>query len=185
MTCIVGIQDEKGVTIGGDSVGIAGTEATMRSDEKVFRLYHSNDFLLGCCGSFRFGQLLRYNLKPPKFDAGNPLVNVHCYLATDFVDAMRCCLQEGGFTTYESGAELGGFLLLGFAGGLYTIENDFQVGIPSRGYAATGDGRAPALGALFATAGWKTTEERVLVALEAAQELGTSVRAPFIIKTIH
>ncbi|MGH3429937.1 MAG: hypothetical protein ACRDQZ_20610 [Mycobacteriales bacterium] len=38
MTCIVGIRSETGVMPGGDSVGVGGNSAVMRSDPKVFSL---------------------------------------------------------------------------------------------------------------------------------------------------
>jgi len=63
MTCIVGIQHDGRVYIGGDSAGVAGYSITSRADAKVFTV---GPYVMGFTSSFRMGQLLRYGLKAPK-----------------------------------------------------------------------------------------------------------------------
>ena len=50
MTCIVGLinKENKSVTIGGDSSGLAGSDLTIRKDPKVFK---NGDFIFGCTSS--------------------------------------------------------------------------------------------------------------------------------------
>ncbi len=62
MTCIVGIETDKGVVIGGDSAGVSGLGLTVRADEKVFA---RGPFVMGFTSSFRMGQLLRYGALDP------------------------------------------------------------------------------------------------------------------------
>ena len=173
MTCIVGLVHEGVVYIGGDSAGVAGLSLTVRADEKVFR---NSDFLMGFTTSFRMGQLLRYSLKPPR---RHPDDDIHQYMVVDFVNAVRGCLKAGGYASKEDEVESGGTFLVGYAGHLFTVNSDYQVGIPEDGFAAVGSGQDIALGALFATQGQATPRDRVLTALRSAERFNAGVRGPF------
>ena len=124
MTCIVGLVHEGVVYIGGDSAGVGGMSLTVRADEKVFQ---NGDFLMGFTTSFRMGQLLRYSLKPPRT---HPDDDIHQYMVVDFVNAVRGCLKAGGYASKEHEVESGGTFLVGYAGHLFTVDSDYQVGIP-------------------------------------------------------
>ena len=173
MTCIVGLVHEGTVFIGGDSAGVAGLSLVVRADEKVFR---NGDFLMGFTTSFRMGQLLRYNLYPPR---RHPDDDIHQYMVVDFVNAVRGCLKAGGYASKEDEVESGGTFLVGYAGHLFTVNSDYQVGIPEDGFAAVGSGQDIALGALFATQGQATPRDRVLTALRSAERFNAGVRGPF------
>lgn len=99
-------------------------------------------------------------------------------MSTEFVDAVRKTLKEGGFAHVENGVERGGHFLVGWRGTLYHVEGDFQVGRPARGEDATGCGDALALGALYASRG-RPPRSRVKVALDAAAAHSGSVAPPF------
>lgn len=177
MTCIVGLQDAGDVVIGGDSAGVEGYLSVVRADPKVFR---NGPFVFGFTSSFRMGQLLRFRLSvPPRHND----VDVFEFMATDFVDAVRTCLKAGGFARQDSQVESGGTFLVGFAGRLFEIDSDYQVGEPADGYAAVGCGAELALGALHATVGLEA-EERILRALRAAAHFSTGVRDPFKIERL-
>ena len=173
MTCIVGLVHEGTVFIGGDSAGVAGLSLVVRADEKVFR---NGDFLMGFTTSFRMGQLLRYSLKPPR---RHPDDDIHQYMVVDFVNAVRGCLKAGGYASKEDEVESGGTFLVGYAGHLFTVNSDYQVGIPEDGFAAVGSGQDIARGALFATQGQATPRDRVLTALRSAERFNAGVRGPF------
>ena len=172
MTCIVGLVHEGTVFIGGDSAGVAGLSLVVRADEKVFR---NGDFLMGFTTSFRMGQLLRYNLEPPR---RHPDDDIHQYMVVDFVNAVRSCLKTGGYASKEAEVESGGTFLVGYAGHLFTVDSDYQVGIPEDGYAAVGSGQDIARGSLFATQG-QEPRSRVLTALRSAERFNAGVRGPF------
>ena len=172
MTCIVGLVHEGTVFIGGDSAGVGGMSLTVRADEKVFR---NRDFLMGFTTSFRMGQLLRYSLEPPR---RHPDDDIHQYMVVDFVNAVRECLKAGGYASKEDEVESGGTFLVGYAGHLFTVDSDYQVGIPEDGYAAVGSGQDIAQGSLFATQG-QEPRQRVLTALQAAERFNAGVRGPF------
>ncbi|MDB4872490.1 MAG: hypothetical protein JWL97_3494 [Gemmatimonadales bacterium] len=177
MTCIVGLVDGGIVTIGGDSAGIAGHITQQRADPKVFA---SGPYVIGYTSSFRMGQILRYGFEPPlpPKDASD----LHGFMCTVFVDAVREALKAAGWATKDSEQEAGGCFLVGVAGQLFEIQSDYQVGQLADGYTAVGCGEQFALGALHAT---ETSDAhrltRVTAALKAATHFSTGVRPPFTI----
>src|ERR1700688_1056035 len=128
MTCICGLIDKGDVYIGGDSAGISGTSLAIRSDEKVFA---NGPFIMGFTTSFRMGQLLRYKFSAP---TQTNLQNDMEYMVCSFIDAARHCFSQNGFGDKE--ATEGGTFLVGYNGKLYTVGNDYQVGIPAHDFDA-------------------------------------------------
>lgn len=176
MTCIVGLETPEGVFIGGDSAGSNGQLLHIRADEKVF---HNGPFIMGFCGSFRMGQLLRYSLQLPEFQEDQDLMQFMC---VDFINAVRTCLKEGGFAKNQAGNESGGLFLVGFKNRLFRVDSDYQVGLIADGYAAIGSGEGYALGALHALQYQDMApEDKVYMALDAADEFTGSVSHPFLI----
>ncbi|WP_104825716.1 hypothetical protein [Rhizobium sp. NXC24] len=178
MTCIVGLISGGSVHIGGDSAGVAaGYSLTLRADRKVFR---NQDFLFGFTSSFRMGQLLAHSLKPPRRD---PETDVYAFMVTDFVDALRQCLKDGGYARRQNEVERGGTFLVGYAGRLFRIDDDYQVVEPVDGFDACGCGQQIALGALFASSS-SPPRERLEMALNAAERFSAGVRGPFHFETL-
>lgn len=175
MTCIVGIAHEDKVWIGGDSAGVDGWNGLeVRADKKVFR---NGPFVMGFTSSFRMGNLLQYALNPPR---RHPSDEVYKFLVTDFVDAVRKCLKDGGYATAKDGGEIGGTFLLGYEGRLFSIQSDYQVAETVSGFDACGSGEQVAKGSLFSTKG-QPPADRLRTALEAAERFNAGVRAPFAI----
>ena len=178
MTCIVGLVEKGKVYIGGDSAGVDGRYALqVRADKKVFR---NGDFIMGFTSSFRMGQLLAHSLKPPRY---HPNDDVYAYMVTDFVDAVRKCLKDGGYAEKHNEAEQGGTFLVGYAGRMFSIEGDYQVGETVDGFNACGCGDLIALGALAVTVG-QEPEKRIRDALEAAERHSGGVRGPFHVESV-
>jgi hypothetical protein len=178
MTCIAGIAQGGKVYIGGDSAGVAGTsQLDVRADRKVFL---SGDFVMGFTTSFRMGQLIQYAFTPPK---RHPDKDVMAYMVTEFVDGLRACLKNGGFASRNSETEAGGTFLVGYCGRLFNIQDDYQVGESAIGYHAVGCGDAYAKGVLFATPD-QLPEDRIRLALHAAEAHAGGVRGPFHIQSI-
>ena len=173
MTCIVGLVDNGKVYLGGDSAGVAGWSLTVRADSKVFS---NGPYIMGFTSSFRMGQLLRYAFDPP----GPDLEDLDRFMATTFIDAVRKCLQMGGYATKKEEAEQGGNFLVGVAGRLFEVHSDYQVGESVDGYSACGCGEEIALGSLHATSfTGQTARSRVTLALQAAERFSAGVRGPF------
>jgi hypothetical protein len=170
MTAIVGLVDGDDVYIGGDSCGIAGLSKTIRSDSKVFG---NGPFIIGGTTSFRMLQLLRFKFAPP---AQTIHQDDYEYMVTSFIDAARQCFAINGFS--DKDATVGGTFLVGYKGKLYTVEADYQVGIPTLPYAACGCGTDLLLGSMFSTNGMKP-EDRINLALSAASNFSAGVAEPF------
>lgn len=178
MTCIVGLVDNGEVYMGGDSAGVAGLSITIRNDEKVFT---NGPFIIGFTSSFRMGQLLRFKFAPPKQTND---ISDYEFMVTDFIDAVRKCFAMNGFGNLQDRSHnVGGSFLVGYNGVLYSVDSDFQVGIPTKGYDAVGCGADLALGALFVSEGMLSPTERVQRALEAAEAFSGGVSAPFVCLT--
>ncbi len=180
MTCIVGVVDTDGtVVIGGDSAGVAGLDLTVRADQKVFR---NGPYIMGFTESFRMGQLLRYAFVPP--EECLPGRDLHRFMVTTFIDAVRQCLKDGGYATKDREQESGGTFLVGCNGRLFTIHSDYQVAESKCDYMAVGCGDQAALGAMYATQG-QPVKDRVLTALQAAEQFSAGVRGPFTIEELR
>jgi ATP-dependent protease HslVU (ClpYQ) peptidase subunit len=186
MTCIAGLVQGGRVYIAGDSAGSNDAhQLTLRRDKKVFRREDLN-MILGCCGSYRMTQLLHHVFAPPLPAPEEEDEDLEHYMATTFIDAVRSCFREGGFAKKKEEREKGGCFLVGLCGRLFEIASDYQVGESLDGYAAIGSGDNIALGALFATRRLDMSpEQRLTLALEAAQHHITSVRAPFLIECLQ
>jgi len=172
VTAIVGLAHGGTVYLGGDSAGVDGYDMRVRADTKVFR---NGPYLFGFTTSFRMGQLLHYSLTPPA-----PTGDVHRFMATKFVDAVRECLKAGGWSRKDSDREEGGTFLVGVAGRLFCVYSDYQIGEGVDGYMAAGCGDQAAMGSLHATAALRVApKRRVVMALEAAERFSAGVRSPF------
>jgi ATP-dependent protease HslVU (ClpYQ) peptidase subunit len=171
MTCIVGVAKDGKVYLGGDSAGVSGLDITIRKDKKVFT---NGEFVMGFTSSFRMGQILQYEFKPPEVTKDDMMEFMVC----DFVPAIRQCFKEHGYSKIESNREVGGTFLVGVRGRLFAIQGDFQVAESVYGYQAVGCGEAYALGSLHATTEVKP-DDRLKVALLAAEEFSGGVRQPF------
>lgn len=169
MTCIVGLVHEDGVIIGGDTAGSAGYSRTHRADTKVFR---NGPYVMGFTTSYRMGQLLRYRLQAPVAATWD----LDRFMATDFVDAVRACLEAHGWMGKYENRDEGGSFLVAFDTSLYRVDSDFQIQRSADPYDAVGSGHDIAKGAMHATAGLNLLpSERVLAALAAAEHHNAGV----------
>lgn len=178
MTCIVGLVEDGQVFIGGDRAGVGGWALTLRKDVKVFR---NGDFLIGGTSSFRMVQLLHHAFIPPVYDEN---ISIEKFMSTAFVDAIRQCFKDGGWSQKSNEQESAGVFLVGFRGRLFEIESDYQVGESLDGFNAVGCGSDVALGVLYATPNVKP-RKRVEMALQGAEHLNAGVRGPFLIEVLE
>lgn len=172
MTCIVAVAQEGKVWMGADSAGAAGYDLTVRRDPKMFRV---GRMLIGFTTSFRMGQLLGYRLVLPKH---HPDQSVDDYMHCEFTDSVRETLKAGGFVSNNSGREDSGTFLVGYAGRVFTVYDDFQIAESAHAFAACGSGAAVALGSMHSTSELPPNV-RLEKALRAAEAFNAGVRAPF------
>ena len=176
MTCVVGIVEGDSVYIGADSAGVAGFDLTVRKDTKVFV---REKIAFGFSGSFRFGQLLKYELRIPELEEGSDVFN---YIVTKFVGAVRCCMANNGQLSTKNGVEAGCQFLIGIKGRLFCIESDYQVAESTLPYASIGVGSDYALGALdvlYSENPYCSPVDKIGRSLEASAKFSTAVSAPF------
>lgn len=179
MTCIVGIKKGDKIFMGADSLGSNSVSKTVRVDQKIFL---NKGMLFGFTSSFRMGQILQYSFTPPDVVEG---MNDMQYLVNKFIPSLIECYGKHSWLKKKEDVVAGGVFLLGFNGGLYKIESDFQVGINAENYNACGCGENYALGSLFTTETLNITpEERINSAIAAASLYSTGVGGPTHILSI-
>ena len=179
MTCIAGIVNKGKVFIGGDSAACEHYDLRIRADSKVFK---TGPFLMGFTTSFRLGQLLRHCFTPPELPEN---IAVDDFMVKIFIEEIRKCLKNGGYSQITDNVEKGGTFLVGFKGRLFTIYGDFQVEETIDNFAAIGCG-APYAKAVL----WHLRDKilparkKLLLALKAASYFSAGVRPPFITKMV-
>jgi ATP-dependent protease HslVU (ClpYQ) peptidase subunit len=186
LTCIVGLVEGGVAYMGGDTLASdpVGSHVVCRADEKVFKV-NEGEFLMGFCGSYRVGQLLRYAFLPPRPEVDQDDM---AYMLVDFVDAWRAVQKEkGALKKADEEESHPASVLVAYAGNLYAIEEDFDVGRPQENYYAIGAGSQFAFGSLHSTKGLiKDPKQRITMALDAASAYNASVRGPYtIVSCIH
>lgn len=174
MTCIVGLEKDGAVYIGGDSAGVSGYDVTIHSEPKVFR---NGPMLIGYTSSFRMGQLLEHVLQIPDNDGLDDMR----YLVSVFIPALRECLKSNGFAEIDKNAESGGTFLLGYNGKLYKVASDYQVSRSADGFDACGCGESYALGAMMDAQRRLPPRMAVEYALEISYYFSVGVRPPFCV----
>ncbi|HZU03377.1 MAG TPA: hypothetical protein VFA10_27165 [Ktedonobacteraceae bacterium] len=182
MTCIVGLVEHGTILMGGDSaISDDHGQQTIHTGQKVFHVGQTHQLLLGCEGSCRVAQLLRYTLQIPPYDE---VMDVEVWLAAAFIEAVRTCLKSGGAAGKEDEREEGGTFLVGCRGRLFEVQADYSILESVTGYEAVGSGAPIALGALHATANLPA-RLRIEKALAAAAAHNAYVRSPFVIKCLE
>jgi len=176
MTCIVGWVDKSGdIYFGGDSaaVGVGNLSLEIRKDVKVFK---KKNMIFGFTTSFRMGQLLMFKLDIPYHP---PKLSDYEYMCTDFIDGVRKCLKDNGYSEVDKNVEKVGEFLVGYRGRIYHIYNDLQVGMMDHNYDACGCGRGYAIGSLATNDENICPKKVILKALEVAEKFSGGVRKPF------
>lgn len=174
MTCIVGLVHNNKVYIGGDSAGVAGFSLQIRADEKVFK---KKNFIYGFTSSFRMGQLIRYKFKEPDFYTD---YDIDEYLHNQYLDGLIKCFKDNQFAQIKDSEIYGGHFLMGFKGGLYHIQSDFQIAKCITNYNSVGCGEDIALGCLYGIKDQDLDPQtKIIIALEAAENFSAGVRGPF------
>lgn len=178
MTCIVGYIDKanRKIGIGGDSAGVGGLAVRSRKDTKVFK---NGPMIIGYTSSFRMGQLLRFKLEIPV----DTYKDTYAYMCTDFIDSVRKCLKDNGYTKVENNTERIGCFIVAYKGRLFNIDDDLQVAENNYPYDATGCGENYALGSIRTLDNYAPVifpiDFILKTSLEVATEFSGGVRPPY------
>lgn len=192
MTCIVGLEHGGKVYIGGDSAGVNGWSLTVRADSKVFtrQLVSSlggrpGEMVVGFTSSFRMGQIVQHVLDIPCVPEARNWGSVdqaEAWMVKKFIPELRRCFEAEGYQKKDNDRASGGTFLVGIAGHLFSVENDYQVGRAVCGYHAVGCGDDLAIGALHVLRASENPlgpTAQAQVALQTAEEHNAGVRGPF------
>lgn len=181
MTCIVGLVDKERIWMAADSLATGELDRHIRKDRKIFK---KNGFLIGCAGSPRLGQVVRYGctLEQPK--EGCDLFE---FMAIPFVNGMRQLFREAGCIEIQNECEaLASVLLVGIQGRLFAIYGDLQVEEVEQPFLTIGSGAAEANASMWTSQKAKIQDpkKRITWAVEAAAQYNNSVSAPVRILSI-
>lgn len=187
MSCVVGIRQDRTIYMGGD--GRLSSSSSMTAVAYPPKVVTYGQFIIGMAGAGRFTDLVYSAFRPPR----DPMeTDDYTYMVCNFIPALRRTLEEGGVDldlAHDDGDMFQrpepGELLVGWRGVIYMVGDDFSVNVAAESYAAIGSGDDAALGALYATQGWKRQEKRVLTALEAAARYVPSVGPPFTVEVLN
>lgn len=179
MTCIVAVKHRGNVFMGGDSACSVGSSLSVlsRNSSKVFV---NVPYIIGVTGTVRYGQILAYCPLPPLRDES---VDLHGFMCTEFVDAVRKAIEEAGeMEHYQSSRqESMGEALVGIRGRIFALGIDFSVVERVDDFDAVGCGSEVAMGCLASTKG--DPVKRIRQALETSARYCNGVRGPFNIVT--
>lgn len=149
MTVIAGCAYDGQVHMAADSLSSSYMQANESAEAKLFRVaFPGGVALVGCTTSWRFLQIMKYRLRPPVYRGTDP----DEFMALGFSDAVRACMKKHGWKEGKKG----GYALIGFAGNLYLLQDEFDITRPAYGYGAVGAGEDLALGAMAAV--WATAD---------------------------
>ncbi len=179
MTCIVGVEHEGAVYLGGDSALSDPSLGSLRLLRQP-KLFLKNRVAFGCCNDLRVQQLLQYVLNVPDHDP--QLLDDMEYLVTHLMGSIRSLQKKKGTIKVSESLETQEVqLLVGYRGTLYTVEENFQVYRSVDAWASVGSGSDMAMGSMHSTAKvlGLTPEQRIIMALEAAEAYNGQVRRPF------
>lgn len=136
MTCIVGIEHNGHVFMGGDIQGTGSNNKVIHTQPKVF---NKKGVLFGYTTSYRFGQILEHALSDPCIPEDDG--DIYRWLITTVVPEIIAVLKSAEYVG-------GGNCLIGVKGQLWELQNDFSVLRSTLGYAAVGSGYEYALGSV-------------------------------------
>lgn len=172
MTCIVAIEQNGVVVMGGDRFGSNGYAGEPVPFSKVFT---KDRLLIGYCGSFRMGQILQHALEVPLKTLTD---DVDRWIAIDLVQAMRKAFKDNEWQLEDSGPAKSDPILVAIDGRCYEIQSDLSYLRTITGEYAIGSGCYFAQGSMRSTRG-KSAKARVVEALETAAEYVISVGGPY------
>lgn len=186
MTCIIAFKGRNGIVMGADSQSIGwmkyGLKTTPRHSRKLF---YVGETLMACAGSGRISELMQYKLADNITTYPAEEDDIHKWMCTVFIDAVRKTLQDGGAKKKEDEIETasGGLLLVALRGRIFSVFEDFQVLERNDSFAAGGSGEPVAIGAIQALLDCGQTDDKkiVLSALKAAAKHSIGVGGPFTI----
>ena len=181
MTCIIGFTDrENNVSwIGGDSLGSNGYTKATEASSKVFRNDTFQNVLIGGTTTFRHLDLLKYSTALfDEIDWYKKTDIDHKFMVTRFIPKVISLFKDGIIS--ETDTRRGGNFIVATPGRVFEVQQDYSVLEPELGFCAVGCGEEVAMGSLLTTKDLEMTpQDKILKALEAAEQYCCGVQRPF------
>lgn len=180
MTCVVAVTSAGKVFMAGDSAISYGGAST--SPMRIQKVFFSGKFLVGFAGGLRFGDVVRHQFVFPEIPKR---MDVEKYFSSVFADSLRGVLKAtgSGSTNKHGTNRMGGELLIGYKGKIWSIGDYYDVSRSHENFDAIGAGGDYALCVLGATKEHEP-RERLRRALEQSVKFCSDVSPPFIFKEI-
>lgn len=172
MTCIIGLEYNNKVYIGGDSAASTYDEIRIINQDKVFKV---DNLIFGYAGSPRVSQIIQYHLK---ISEHNNFKDDLTYMVKVVIEDMRKCLTTYGVDDEKIREDFYAVCLIGYNHKLYCIYSDYQVHSIKDGLLSVGSGSSYALGAMYVLKDLEP-RQRILKSLEASAYFSTTVDKPF------
>lgn len=176
MTCIIGLEHEGKVYIGGDSAISDFYETRTYNQDKVFRV---DNILFGFAGSPRIAQIIKYHLQ---MGMKNEYKDDLTFMVKVLIENMRETLAVHGYDEKKMDID-GSSCIVGYNGKLYTIYSDYQVYTVADGLLSIGSGSSYALGAMHVLQDL-APKQRILKSLQASAYFSTTVDKPFKVMSL-
>lgn len=148
MTCIVGIEFDDRVILGGDIQGTGGNHKIVHTQPKVFS---KKGVVFGYTSSYRFGQILEHGLPDPVVPKDTD--EIYRWIIAVLVPDIKHALRDSGY-------DGGGNCLIGVRSQLWEMQTDFSVLRSTRGYNAVGSGSEYALGSITTSIAFGITTKK-------------------------
>jgi ATP-dependent protease HslVU (ClpYQ) peptidase subunit len=162
--------------MGSDSAAAAGTEYDIVRQPKVFV---RGGWIVGFCGDWRVGALVRLKLRLPKLPEPPQLERA---IAVELADDLRALLKASDVALNEDADDEDWSLLVGARGEIWELNSFFQALRSRWRHTAIGSGAGFALGSLDESEeSVRTPAERIRRALKFSARRCTQVRAPFTV----
>lgn len=166
MTCIVGVENNGSVFLGGDIQGTGFNSIIHHTQPKVF---HKGEIVFGYTTSYRFGQLIEHHLNDPYVPDDKS--GIYNWLVRDIIPEVRKVLKDHEWNS-------GGNALIGIRDELWELQPDFSILRSVAGCNAVGSGEEYARGALYSMMQMREPvypKRMIQIAIEAAAEHSPTV----------
>lgn len=171
MTAIVGVSHAGRVYLGGDSAVASGDNVLVSSEPKVWK---TSGIVIGAAGHLVALQALKHHANWPRYQGQQAERFLGSHVAPMMrrtIKTLRSEMQDNAIDSLDVE------VLIGLGGKLFGMDGSGAFCFQGNAW-AIGSGGDVANGVLFHTTG-EEPEERITCALEAAEEVCSSVRSPF------
>lgn len=172
MTSIVAYKDEEKFYIAGDRRA-SYTDSDRFINLKTPKIFQKNDMLFGCCGLFKYAQVLQHIFQIP---ARQENIDDMEYMIAHFIPALHDCFVEYHVLRYSDESErrnevsIDGEFIVCYKDHIYTVGDNLDVTESEANYTSSGSGSQVSLGVIIALEDIDMSiEEKLIKSIEACE----------------